>query len=225
MSVIGNRHTLTQLKKDSKPFENQRLVRVIAKKDGEGNYNANLTQSLCVSVPRVVDAQIAEAINQLMPHIGRMIEDAQDVIIRELRLETGCNEVDDEDISIAKVIAYLDAEGTGSRLTKEYLEKWFVESYSDVAAEFICTMNKWDAETLGEEQTKVVVQKTKLLASMFSGFSSGKYAPDIPKCKAMIKFAEFAEPVADERLQAFAVKAAENLKKREEEMSSDALGF
>jgi hypothetical protein len=41
----------------------------------------------------------------------------------------------------------------------------------------------------------------------------------------MIKFCEFAEPVADERLKAFATRSAKELKKRQEELSADALGF
>jgi hypothetical protein len=160
MSVVGNRHTLTPLTKTSKAMDGQRLVRVIAKQDKEGTYPDNLKESLCVSIPKIEEATVQSSITSLMPHIVAMLGDAQDSIIRELRITTGCNEVSDDEIGIGKVIEWLDEESTGSRLTKEMLAKWFTESYSDVAAEFIAEMMKFGkVEELSEDQSKVVAQK------------------------------------------------------------------
>ncbi len=225
MSNVSSRHSLVKLTKTTVALTDQRLVRLIAKKAKDDSYSPNLTESLAVSVPRILDAAIMEHINALLPHIGVMLESAQDSIVRELRLEDGRDIVTDEDISLEACIEFLDAESRGGRLTKEFLESWFNEGYSEAAAEFICTMNRWTMTDLSEDQLKIVTQKCNVLCGMFSGFSSGKYSPDIPRCRAMVKFGEFAAPVADARMITYTKKAAEILRVKTEELSADALGF
>ena len=65
MSNVSNVHQFSQLNKDSKALAGQRLVRLIAKADKNGNYpSPNLTESLCVSVPHVSQEAVAEVIDK-----------------------------------------------------------------------------------------------------------------------------------------------------------------
>lgn len=223
MSNVSSRHSFAPLTKTSKPLSGQRLVRLIAKKDKDGGYaSQNLTQSLFVSIPPVPVDSISEHISGLLPHIVALIESTQNEIIREKRIEFGQASIDESEFSISKCIEFLDSSATGSRLTTEYLQSWFVEMYSDAAAEFIAHMNKCSVEELSEEQLK----KTAVLRDMFSGFASARYSPDIPKCKAMIRFGEFlGEGNSDSRMQGMIVRASRIKAEKEAEMTSDALGF
>lgn len=236
---ISNRHTLVKLEKNSKPMTGQRLARVIAKAAKEalgdnwiekanGFYNPNLTESLCVSVPHVEQSAIVENIDALVPHIMGLIQDTQDAIIAEKRKETGCNEIADDDISVSACVAYLDAVAKGNRVTGEYLVKWFSDTYSLQAAQFIalaCKFSMNESEWT-PDQCKVIEQKSNVLASMFAGFASGKYSPDIPKCKAMIRFGQFlTEEGMDSRMNGFVTKATKILDEKTKELSADALGF
>lgn len=223
MSNVSVRHGFQKLEKNSKPLSGQRLVRLIAKKDREGQYaSANLTESLFVSIPPIAVDSITDHIGSLIPHIVSLLEGTQAEIIREKRIEFGHPSIDEEEFDISHCIAFLDANATGSRLTTEYLQSWFVEMYSDSAAEFIAKMNKCSVDELSEEQLK----KTAVLRDMFSGFASARYSPDIPKCKAMIRFGEFlGEGNCDARMEGFIAKASRIKSEKEAEMSSDALGF
>lgn len=226
MSIISNRHQVTTLEKNSKPLSGQRLARVIAKADKNGNYpSANLTKSVCVSIPPISTALVSESINFLLPHIVNMLSAVQDSIIREYIIEYGHDTVSDDIISVDKCVEFLDASAKGNRLTKEYLEIWFTETYSESAAEFIATAMKFNVETLTEQELHTISQKVKMLCELFSGFSSARYQPAIPKCKAMIKFGEYLGESADSRMQTYLSKAATIQKELESEMSADALGF
>lgn len=229
ISGITNRHQFTKLEKNSRPLSGQRLVRLIAKKDKDGNYASdNLRESLAISIPPADSEALVNAIPSLIVHIQSMIEGVQKELISEYRIKTGDSSVDESEFTIAKCVEYLDAASTGSRLTTEYLQQWFSENYSDAAKEFIATALKLnsDASQWMEEQVKIVNSKVNLIRDMFSGFASARYSPDIPKCKAMIKFGEFlGEGNVDSRMEKFLEKAAKIKEEKENEMSADALGF
>lgn len=224
---ISNRHQFMVLSKTSKPLGGQRLARVIAKASKDGSYSPNLLASQCVSIPFVTEEEVSAQLIALMPHLVALVQDTQDSIIAEKRKETGCSEIADEDISVTACIAFLDEAEKGSRVTSEFLAAWFKETYSLQAAEFIALACKFEADIAdwSEEQLKLIETKTAVLGSMFGGFASGKYSPDIPKCKAMVKFVEFVGESADERMTRFGDKAAKLLAQKLAEMSSDALGF
>jgi hypothetical protein len=227
MSAISNRHQFVKLDAKSKPFAGQRLVRVIAKKSKDGTYGPNLTESLCVSVPHLSVESVQAAIPSLMAHIVGMVENAQDSIVCETRKETGADTIGDDEIGLDKVIAYLDAVAKGNRVTSEYLTKWFEDTYALAAAEFISIACKFpvDMNELTPDQVRVVETKTNVLSGMFTGWSSGKYSPDIPKLRAMVKFVEFVGEGADSRLTIYGDKAGKMLETKLAEVSSDALGF
>ena len=227
MSNISTTHNLIKLDKSSKALNGQRLIRLIAKSSAQSS--PNLVESLCVSVPQIEVGQISTVqFECLKPHLIGMLMDSQNQIVRELRIDSGTSFVQDSDISIDKCIEYMDAISRGNRLTTEFLNKWFIELYSDAAAEFIAKMCKFggDSNLWTPEQLKVIEVKSNVLNSMFAGFSSGKYSPNIPKCSGMIKFGEFlgAENI-DSRMSNLVQKAVKIRAEKMAELSSDALGF
>jgi len=79
---------------------------------------------------------------------------------------------------------------------------------------------------LSEAQGETIKKKMNILRDMFAGFASGKYSPEIPKCKAMIKFGEYlTEGNWDGRMQAIQAKTKKLLAEKTEALSMDALGF
>lgn len=222
----SNRHQFAKLDKDSKPLTDQRLVRLIAKKNNKDEYPQNLSESLCVSIPRLtVDMNDNATLSALMPHINGLLQNAQDQLIRELRIESGHSEVGDDEINVGACIAWLDAESKGGRVTKEYLQAWFTESYSEYAAAYISDKLQWDSANLSDEQIDVLTAKTNVLRDMYAGYASGKYSPSMPQCKAMEAFAIFMADDADSRLQAYGKRAADEYVKKQAELSMDALGL
>lgn len=219
MSIISNVHQFHPLK-EAKVLSGQRLARVIAKAQKDGSYpSSNLTESLGVSIPLISDDEIANVIDQLLPHVRSMCENAQDGLIREFRVEHGRNEIPQEAIAIDKVIEYLESSSNGSRVTTEYLQQWFTEGYSEAATRFVRAAIDGAAD-------EIVEKKVNLIRDMFAGFASPRFSPEIPKCKAMIRFSSYVgEENQCGRMQAFTKRAIEILKKKEEEMSADALGF
>jgi hypothetical protein len=227
MSNIGNTHLVQKLEKQSTALSGQRMARVIAKKNKDGSYeSANLSESKFVSVPLITELA-PNQISVLMPHVLKMIWDVQDSIIRELIVNDGITSVHDDQISVDAVSVFLDESAKGSRITTEYLAKWFTESYLEAAMQFVCVMSKFDPDTLTPEQEQVIEKKCAVLRDMFTGWASPRYSPDIPKCKGMIKFGEFLGEVVndDARMSAYLKKAQEVKEVKEKELSCDALGF
>jgi hypothetical protein len=219
MSVISNVHSFVKLDKDSKPAMGQRLVRLIAK---GANKSPNLSESLAVSIPRITQDDVADVIDRLLPHVVGLIQDAQDKMIREIRIESGRDEIHQDQISMGECIAWLDATAAGDRVSSEYLTEWFAEEYQAAAIGYIADAMKVDV--INGEVPLVVMQKYNVLREMFAGWSSPKYSPNIPKLKAMIRFAESVSEL-DGRMSGLLVKAKAMLVKKESEMTEDALGF
>ena len=220
MSIVSNTtHDFIKLDKDAKPMAGQRLIRLIAK--GE-NKHPNLSESLCVSVPRVTQDEVADCIDRLLPHVVGMVQDAQDKIVREWRIEHGRDDLDGSVLSMDSVIEFLDANAAGDRMSTEYLQQWFMEEYRDAALGYIC--NAMSLDMTPDNVPEVAMQKCNILRDMFAGFSSPKYSPPIPKLKAMIAFAGSVSEL-DGRMTAMLTKAKVMLQRKEAELAEDALGF
>jgi hypothetical protein len=219
MSVISSTHTYTTLDKASKAFAGQRLIKLIAK--GE-NKHINLQSSLCVSVPLVTQDQVADYIDKLLPHVVGLVQDVQDKIAREHRIETGHNIITDDDLSLTQVIKWLDENAAGDRVTTEYMAQWFADEYQDAAHQYIAHIMQLDV--VNGEIPPVVIVKGNILREMFVGFASPKYSPPIPKLKAMIKFASSVSDL-DARMTAIVSRATVMLARKEAELEEDALGF
>lgn len=222
---IGSTHLVSKLEKNSKAMQDQRLARVIAKKNKSGEYECeNLQESKCISIPKIGELSAAQ-LQMLQPHIIGLVENAQDALIRECII-AGASSINDAQISIEECIKYLDDSAKGNRITSEYMQQWFIGTYADFAVEFIGALGKFDIKNLTADQSAVIEAKTNVIRDMFAGFASPKYSPDIPKCKAMIKFGEFiTRDNWDERMGNLMEKVQKIKSEKESEMSLDALGF
>ena len=219
MSIVSNVHSFVKLTKDAKPMMGQRLVRLIAK--GE-NKHANLAESLAVSIPRVDQEQVIAVIDRLIPHVVGMVQDAQDKIVREWRIEHGRDEIPESVFSVDECVAWLDANAAGDRVSAEYLTEWFGEEYMSAAQHYIS--EALGVDIVNGEVPEVVQQKCNVLREMFTGFASPKYSPAIPKLRAMIKFTQSVSEL-DARMSALQTKCVDMLARKEKELSEDALGF
>jgi hypothetical protein len=222
MSNISNVHQFVALDKNTKALSGQRLVRLIAKADRNGKYASdNLTTSIAVSIPPMSMEIVADKIDLLIPYVIKLVEDTQDKIIREFRIEHGRDEVPEDAFSIDNCIQYLAESSAGDRVTKEYLHGWFDSTYGEAVRSWINAIsgNVLDAA--------VVESKAIVIRDFFAGFASNKYSPNIPTCKAMVRFGQAMESqdAADARLIAYTDKALAIQTRKEEELSSDALGF
>ena len=132
---IGQNHVFNKLDKDSKALaSDQRLVRLIAK--GK-NKNANLPHSLCVSIPALTAEHVVEYIDALMPYVVGMVADTQDKIIREYRIETGKESINEQLFSVPQCIEWLANNATGERLTGDMLKEWFTEDYREATIDWL----------------------------------------------------------------------------------------
>jgi hypothetical protein len=137
--IIPANHTFVTLDKNTEALTGQRLVRLIAKsaRGTDKPSNPNLAQSMAVSIPYITMEEVVEHIDKLIPHVIGLVQDTQDKIIREYRIESGAADINQSLIDVGAVIAYLDASATGERVSKEYLQDWFTSEYAEVAKAWI----------------------------------------------------------------------------------------
>lgn len=127
---ISNRHPINGfVSGKSQAMSEQRLAKVGYKSTVK---NAAKYPSVCASVPLITEL-FEDQLTRLQPYIVTMLENAQDGIFRSLYESSGgsLDAISDDDISIDSCIAFLEAESTGGRLNKEYLESWFDASVRD----------------------------------------------------------------------------------------------
>lgn len=221
--LIPANHAFVTLDKNTEALTGQRLVRLIAKSARGTNTpsNPNLAQSMAVSIPYITMDEVVAAIDKLIPHVIGLVQDTQDKIIREYRIESGNEEINQSLIDVNAVIAWLDSSATGERVSKEYLQEWFTSEYEDIT-------KQWINRIAGGDLSEIVIeQKTNLMRDMLAGWASPKYSPNIPSLKAQIRFMSdcVANNCADIRMSGMMKKAQDMLTKKEQELSVDALGF
>jgi hypothetical protein len=193
MSAISTtHHKVVPLTKDTKPFINNVLLRIIGKK------NSELKESFAVSAPIITDADIMSAVPALLPVIRNIVQDARQQLARSLILG-GATVITTESISIHAATLYLTDESSG-RLTTQVMQEWFAENYSIPAIEYVCEAVKFDVAALSEEQEKAVIQRTNVIRDAFAGFASPKYTPSIKVCNGLIKFCDFVSEQMDDRM-------------------------
>lgn len=155
MSNVSTRHAVTPfVSGESKPLSGQRLARVGYKKTKE---NPNPLQSVCASIPFVA-VPSPEQITRLMPHIGNMLEAAQDGIFRSMYESShgALRDITDDDISIDACISYLDAAAAGDRLSADAIKAWFAQNVADNLIVMIAEKLGYDELT---EDNLATVQK------------------------------------------------------------------
>lgn len=168
---ISNRHPVNLfVAGKSAAMSEQRLARVGYKSSAK---NPAKYPNVCASVPRLSELT-NEQIEALQDHIFTMLETAQDGIFRSLyessdgKLEC----ITDDDISVESCIAFLNAEAEGSRITKEMVEKWFVENVQDNLTVVIAEKLGFDLST--PEQESTVQKHINGYKALMSALSGGK---------------------------------------------------
>lgn len=184
MSNISNRHTITRfVSGESKPLVTQRLAKCVYKSTTK---NPAKFPSVCASLPRLTADDVMPHIPELLGHIGSMLENAQDGILRSLyESSVGLRkEITDEEISVTACIAYLSAENAGSRLSEESIGAWFDSDLSDNLTVVIADKLGFDLSTV--EQESVVAKHVALHKSVLCVLA-GKNVVLSPKQESGIK--------------------------------------
>ena len=168
---ISNRHPVNLfVAGKSQAMSEQRLARVGYKSSAK---NPAKYPNVCASVPRITELTESQ-IEALSEHIVTMLENAQDGIFRSLyessdgKLEC----ITDDDISVESCIAFLNAEAEGSRITKEMVEKWFVENVQDNLTVVIAEKLGFDLST--PEQESTVQKHINGYKALMAALSGGK---------------------------------------------------
>lgn len=209
---IGTSHVFSVLSPKSAAMEGQRLVRLIVKKSK--SQSDNLTESMCVSVPITSVETVAENIDALTPFVVGMVQDTQDKLIREYRVNTGAASVPESEFAMDKVIEFLQANATGERLTSAMIKEWFMENYSEPVAEWIKQRPGMDGLIDSE-----IAQKVRAVCGVFESFADprAKLAPKV--CAMVVEIASsVAEP--DYRMGTIAQKAQAMIEKIESEKNA-----
>lgn len=187
MSLFSQSHLVTKFDaKSSSPLTGQRLAKVKYKTTAK---TPAKFPSICASVP-FIDTKseaYAECLPALTVHIRAMLENAQDGIIRSLYESSDgtLSQVVDSDISIHACIAYLDAESTGGRLTKELIDAWFTESVAESVSALIVEKLGYSGEMTEEQETKVS-RHVAGFKDMYSALAGGKTLYNEKQCKNLL---------------------------------------
>jgi hypothetical protein len=172
MSVLGTVHTIVPFDaKKSKPFDSQRLCKVVYKTTKSGEKK----QSVCVSIPAITEIS-EEFIDAAVPYIRAMMESAQDAIVRSLH-EEGKTEVMDSDIEESEILKYLEAEAKGERLSKESVSAWFVDTMQDALTVALADRLGL-SDTPTEQQTKELDAAITVYREKFASLSGAKTSYD-----------------------------------------------
>ena len=157
MSNVSTRHAVTPfVAGTSKPLSGQRLARAGFKLTEKMKAVGKVAlPSVCASVPFINGGDVHEYLTDLLPHIGNMLEKAQDEILRSKYESAGgvLSDITDEEISIPACIAFLNAESTGGRLSAETIGAWFDTTLTNSLTFLIADKLGFDLSTPEQEQT------------------------------------------------------------------------
>jgi hypothetical protein len=197
MSNVSNRHSVVAfVAGESKALSEQRLSKVGYK---SSKTNPAKFPSVCASVPKIAASEIEGHFSQLIPHVRTMLESAQDGIFKSL-YESNKGNLDvitDDDISMNAIIAYLEAESTGGRLTKDLVYSWFDRAAKD-ATQALIQVKLGFPEDLNEDQLEVVNKHIHAYRETFASLSGGKTMLNQKQCnglKAVIELIETEEEI------------------------------
>lgn len=154
MSNISTNHSVIPfIAGETKPLSGQRLAKIGYKKTKD---QPNPPKSIAVSLPVLRDDDIVANIHKILPLVREACENVQDKIIRSLyeSREYVLERVADSEIGFDQIAAFVTAEQSGGRLTKEYLESWFESNLRDNLTVVIA--DKLGFEELNETQLEVV---------------------------------------------------------------------
>lgn len=169
MSTISSVHSIIPfIAGKTQPMAGNRLCKVGYKetKNTPAKY-----PSVAVSVPPVVFDDYSEEglFYRLSPHLNEYLQTIQDKIVRSLyeSSEGKKKEIHDSDISMEQVIAFLESESSGNRMTKEMVEVWFDRNLKDNLTVAVC--EKLGKDDLEDKEVAGMVNSYRGLYSALSG--------------------------------------------------------
>ena len=211
MSNISNRHNVQPfIAGESKALSGQRLAKVGYKQTKAMSDKGEIApKSICVSVPFFSGDDVMGNIDALIPHIGNWLESVQDNVIRGIYegRKYDLQSVSDEEISVSQCVNFLEAESSGGRLTKEYLESWFAGNMSDglyvlIASKlgFVSDADMADSENsieVSEDQDTVIQKHLNGYKALLVGLSGKNISLDVKQINGLRKALEICAPEGD----------------------------
>ncbi len=196
---IGTSHVFYPLAKlNEAQHADQRLVRLIVK--GK-NRAENLTESLAVSIPIMGAEQVIERIDDLLPYIVGFVQDTQDKVIRDWRIEYGHESIPESAFSIDAVLEYLTNNATGERLTSAMLKAWFEEEYFEACQEWLRQLPK-----LQGADDSVISRHANGIRDMFAQFADVRHKFNERQLNMLENFTQSVE--ADTRMEQIKARIA-----------------
>lgn len=129
MSNVSTTHNVTShITGQTKPLFGQRLSVVAYKTDKKTGVKP---ESKSVSIPKFEIAPLMVRVTEIQDSILELAYKAQDAIVREL-VEFGKSFVQDTEIGIDAIIAYLNDSSESGRLTRKVLDNWFDMNVSEM---------------------------------------------------------------------------------------------
>ena len=209
-NISTRRNVLPFVAGESKPLSGQRLAKVGYKQTAAMTQKGEIApKSICVSVPYFSGEQIRENLESLLPHIGNWLESVQDNVIRGIYegRKFSLDSVSDADISVSQCVNFLEAESSGGRLTKEYLESWFAGNMSDglyvlIASKlgFVSDAQLADSENsidVTEDQDIVIHKHLNGYRSLLVGLSGKNVSLAAAQINGLRKALEICAPEGD----------------------------
>jgi hypothetical protein len=217
MSVISNIHTATIYEpKTSRALHGQRLVKIVAKADKDGNYGPHLQQTQCVSIPlldpKSLRAYLIES-SALDAHILTMLEDVQKSLISD-KVKSGIKTVTSEELEIPALLNYLDASGDSDKWDSQRIAQWFEDNIAESLAMRLIEVGNDDEQMA----RKLVVAQNRFAESLSSKARIKQNVCD--EVNKMLTFASDKDAAIYKRFYARVnpeIKVSENLE--------DSLGF
>lgn len=175
MSNISTRHNVNLfVSGESKPLTGQRLAKVGYKTSKK---TPAKFPSVCISVPQIdtkTDPFLEFRNGGKFDSIIRdALESAQDGIIKSLYESSGgqLSSVGDDDICLNACLAFIEAENSGGRLTKEFLEAWFDTNVAENLT--VVVADKLGFDDLTDSQMEVIQKHLNGYKALVSSLSGG----------------------------------------------------
>lgn len=192
MSNISNTHNIKEYVIGvTKPFTGQRLSKITYKVDKATGIKP---ESVCVSVPVISNDDVMNKFEEFMPHVIALCERTQDLIIRGIHESKSVN-VSDDDITVGKILEFLNEESSGGRLTKKDASDWFIAVIEDPLT--LALASKLGvSEVPTKEQSDKITRLVEDFKNNISALTAGNVKYDPPVCDVLRKALAFA-PVED----------------------------
>lgn len=178
MSNVSNRHTVNLFTAGkSEALSGQRLAKVGYKSTAK---TPAKFPSICISVPMIdVQEALGSDLTPWFPHIRTLMETAQDGIIRAMYENSAgaLQAVTDDDIGPAAMLAFLDSEAAGGRLTVELATQWFNAQVQDNLYVLIAEKLGFSgngSDTPNEDQDRTIKQHLNGYRELMGKLAGGK---------------------------------------------------